>query len=79
MQNLKIMNCDVAVVGAGPAGATAARESVRRGLDTIIIEKHSIPRYKICSGLLIPESIALDMMKWLLVTCKMRKGGLPNG
>jgi electron-transferring-flavoprotein dehydrogenase len=34
---------DVAVVGAGPAGATAAREAAQRGVETVVIEK-GVPR-----------------------------------
>ncbi len=48
---------DVAIVGAGPAGAAAAIESVRQGKKTIIIEKKRLPRHKVCSGLLIPSSM----------------------
>ncbi len=41
---------DVAVVGAGPAGATAARELAERNLRTVLIERASLPRYKTCAG-----------------------------
>lgn len=41
---------DVAVIGAGPAGASAARFCSAQGLRTILIEKHSIPRPKPCGG-----------------------------
>jgi len=43
---------DTVIVGAGPAGASAARELVKKGMRTIIIEKKKLPRYKICSGLI---------------------------
>jgi len=48
---------DVAIVGAGPAGSAAARECTRRGLKTVILEKKRIPRHKTCSGILVPDSI----------------------
>jgi len=51
--------CDVAIVGAGPAGAAAARECVRHGLATVVIEKRTLPRHKACSGILIPRSRAM--------------------
>ena len=39
---------DVVIIGAGPAGALAARECARRDLATILIDKTSFPRYKVC-------------------------------
>jgi geranylgeranyl reductase family protein len=41
---------DVAVVGAGPAGATAARELAESGLRVALIERERLPRYKSCAG-----------------------------
>lgn len=39
---------DVAVIGAGPAGASAAREIARRGASVLLIDRSSFPRYKVC-------------------------------
>jgi flavin-dependent dehydrogenase len=36
------------VVGAGPAGATAARELARRGVDVLLVDRASFPRWKVC-------------------------------
>ncbi|MBI2965082.1 MAG: NAD(P)/FAD-dependent oxidoreductase [Chloroflexi bacterium] len=41
---------DVIVVGAGPAGSTAARECAARGLKTLIVDKAAFPRDKPCGG-----------------------------
>jgi geranylgeranyl reductase family protein len=41
---------DSIVVGAGPAGATAAYYLARKGHSVLIIEKASLPRYKPCGG-----------------------------
>ncbi len=41
---------DVIVVGAGPAGATAARETARAGFHTLLLEKEKLPREKRCGG-----------------------------
>lgn len=38
---MKEISCDVLVVGAGPAGLTAARATAMRGLKTIVIEEHA--------------------------------------
>ncbi len=52
-----MIECQVAIVGGGPAGCAAARECTRRGLKTVILEKKRIPRHKACSGILVPDSI----------------------
>jgi geranylgeranyl reductase family protein len=41
---------DCIVVGAGPAGATAAYHLAKRGRSVLMVEKASLPRYKPCSG-----------------------------
>ncbi|HPZ43555.1 MAG TPA: geranylgeranyl reductase family protein [Bacillota bacterium] len=41
---------DVIVVGGGPAGAVAARECARLGLETVLLEKEFLPRPKTCAG-----------------------------
>ena len=44
------MRYDVIVVGAGPAGSTAARESSERGLSVLLLDKADFPRDKPCGG-----------------------------
>ena len=36
-------NCDVLVVGAGPAGSMAAKAAAEKGVDVIILEEHEVP------------------------------------
>src|SRR5882762_1549462 len=57
--NLMINMFDVAVVGAGPAGATAALTLARRGLNVALLEKAALPRYKTCGGAVVARSLAL--------------------
>lgn len=41
---------DVIAVGAGPAGALAARESARRGLAVLLVDQAEFPRWKVCGS-----------------------------
>jgi geranylgeranyl reductase family protein len=44
---------DVVVVGAGPAGASAARVAAEADCRVLLLERAAIPRYKACGGGLI--------------------------
>ena len=50
---------DVAVVGAGPAGAMAARELARRGCSVLLIDRSSFPRWKVCGCCLNGHALTL--------------------
>ncbi len=47
---------DVVIVGSGPAGAAAAQAMRGHGLESVIIERAKLPRYKMCSGILFPSA-----------------------
>ena len=49
---------DVIIVGAGPGGATAATALAQKGLDVLLIDRHSFPRDKICG-----DAISLGCIK----------------
>lgn len=49
---------DVAVIGAGPAGLSAAYAAAAAGARTVILERAEHPRYKTCGGGLIGTSLA---------------------
>jgi menaquinone-9 beta-reductase len=49
---------DALVVGAGPAGATAARQLARRGAAVLLIDRAAFPRYKVCGCCLNVRALA---------------------
>lgn len=53
---------DVIVIGAGPAGCTAAKILSERGCKVLLTERHRLPRYKSCSGVLIKKTLELVQM-----------------
>ena len=48
---------DVIVVGAGPAGASAAYHLAEAGVDVLLLEKSAFPRDKICGDGLTPRAV----------------------
>ncbi|MEV6205642.1 geranylgeranyl reductase family protein [Kitasatospora sp. NPDC051914] len=48
---------EVIVVGAGPAGASAAVHLARAGVDVLLLEKSRFPRDKVCGDGLTPRAV----------------------
>ncbi len=48
---------DVIVVGAGPAGSTAAYHLASAGVDVLLLEKTAFPREKVCGDGLTPRAV----------------------
>ena len=55
--NVDAQHADVIVVGAGPAGASAAYHLAEAGVDVLVLEKSAFPRDKICGDGLTPRAV----------------------
>lgn len=75
---------DVLVIGAGPAGSTAARELAAAGARVLVVDRAEFPRYKACGGgiplrteKLLPfpiENVVEDSVNLLEVSLRGRSG-----
>jgi menaquinone-9 beta-reductase len=50
------VDCEVLVVGAGPAGSACAQLLARAGVDVLLVDRHVFPREKVCGDGLIPDA-----------------------
>ncbi len=49
----------VRVIGAGPAGSSAALSAIQEGAEVVLFEKSRFPRHKVCGEFLSPEVAGL--------------------
>jgi len=52
-------NFDAIVIGAGPAGSTAAYLLAKSGFHVLVLDKKEFPRSKLCGGLLTRKTVGL--------------------
>lgn len=58
-------SCDVAIIGAGPAGAVAAAILARRGYQVVVLERDRFPRFAIGESLLPQCMVFLEEARLL--------------
>jgi flavin-dependent dehydrogenase len=73
---VEALRFDVAVVGAGPAGSTAAALLAQRGLSVALVDRDEFPRDKLCGEFLSYD--ALPVLDRLGVTQKIDDAGAPK-
>lgn len=56
--------CDLAIIGGGPAGTSAAITAARMGVKVVLFEARDFPRHKVCGEFVSAES--LDLLAGLL-------------
>ncbi len=60
-------NCDILIVGGGPAGSSLAWRLRDAGLDVVIMDKKRFPRDKTCAGWITPavaQTLQLDLEEY---------------
>jgi geranylgeranyl reductase family protein len=57
--NSTATTCQIAIVGAGPAGSTAAYLLASQGMEVILVDRQHFPRPKLCAGLLTWKTMQL--------------------
>ncbi len=70
------LDCDVLIVGAGPAGTIAARQLATAGVRVRIVDRATFPRHKLCGDTLNPGSVAMLARLDPAVAARVRSGAL---
>lgn len=70
------MEVDVAIVGAGPAGATLAALLAKRGASVALLDRDTFPRDKLCGEFLSYDALAI--LELLGALTEIDRGGAPH-
>jgi geranylgeranyl reductase family protein len=60
-------DCDVLIVGGGPAGSSCAWRLARAGLDVVVLDRAHFPRDKVCAGWVTPavvQALEIDLEQY---------------
>ncbi|HUJ90768.1 MAG TPA: NAD(P)/FAD-dependent oxidoreductase [Syntrophorhabdales bacterium] len=69
------MNCDILIIGGGPAGLWAAKSAADQGFDTVILEEHlSLGHTKHCSGWLLGCTFMYEVFDQLRESLNYQRG-----
>ncbi len=71
------LDCEVLVVGAGPAGSAVAAALARAGRDVLLVESHAHPRPKACAEYASPRIVGGAAPCWALPTATGSADALP--
>jgi flavin-dependent dehydrogenase len=52
-----LRDVETIIIGGGPAGSSCARELIRHGRECIILERQTLPKFKLCAGWITPKVI----------------------
>ena len=52
-----MIDCDVLIVGGGPAGSSCAWRLMQHRVDCLVLDESEFPRTKLCAGWVTPEVI----------------------
>jgi flavin-dependent dehydrogenase len=69
------LNCEVLVVGGGPAGSTVAALLAERGIDVVLLEKDRHPRFHIGESLL---PLNIPLLESLGIADDIKRIGMPK-
>jgi flavin-dependent dehydrogenase len=72
-----LAECDVLIVGAGPAGAIAGLVAARAGARVRIVDRATFPRDKLCGDTVNPGTMAV--LRRLGLSAEIERGGLRVG